>query len=100
MKLQAWPKSGPTRRVYINSGRWSVDTWIEPHGRDAGWRLQIKIKDGECTQRRIEIVAEMESQLFDELARFITRQPQSKPLREMQWDDWASVAVNRRSRAV
>ena len=96
MRLQAWPKTGDAKRIYINDGRWSVDTWLEPHGTKSGWRLQIKINDGEGTQRRIEILTQIEAQVFDALARELTYQSKPKPMADMDWVDWVGIARQRK----
>lgn len=92
MRLQAWPKTGTAKRIYINDGRWSVDTWLEPHGQHDGWQLQITIKDGEGTQRRIEIFTAIEAQVFEVLARVVTFCPTPMPMADMDWADWVAIA--------
>jgi predicted RNase H-like nuclease len=66
--------------------------WLEPFDHKPGWRLQIKIKDGESCHRRIEIYTQIESQVFDALARILTYQEKPKPMSEMQWSDWVAIA--------
>ena len=92
MRLQAWPKTGTAKRIYINDGRWSVDTWLEPHGPNRGWRLQITIKDGEGPQRRIEILTAVETQVFQALDRVLMFYPKPKAMAKMVWADWVEVA--------
>lgn len=93
MRMNVWPRSGQPKRIYLNSGgRWSVDAWLEPAGREPDWQLQIRLKDAEATARRIELHVDIESYVFGCLAEALLRSSGMRSLQTARWADWVALA--------
>lgn len=94
MRMNVWPRSGQPKRIYLNTGgKWSVDTWLEPAIGRPDWTLQIRLKDAEAASRRVELYAEIESFMHDQLSGLLRQHGQALPMTNTGWSNWVELAV-------
>ena len=93
VRLNPWPRRGPVKRIYINTGgRWSVETWLEHSSCHPGWKLAFKMNDVEAFERRIEIMTTIESYVFEELTALLHQIGIARSCHDVCWDELIALA--------